>query len=68
MSFIYNHHQLCRQQSITYMIICVIHAVCTMFPFVCLDNGNNVAARCVGHSIGIAPAELGTLMYQCQCQ
>ena len=22
----------------------VIHAVCTMFPFVCLDNGNNVAA------------------------
>ena len=46
------------------MNICVIHAVSTKFLFVCLDNGNNVAARCVGHSIGISPAELGTSMYQ----
>ncbi len=38
----------------TYMKICVIHAVCTMFSFVCLDNCNNVAARCIGYNIAYA--------------
>ena len=31
----------------TYVNIFVNHAVFTMFQFLCSDNGNNVAARCI---------------------
>ena len=37
-----------NQKSLSSLTI-VNHAVFTMFQFLCLDNGNNVAARRVGH-------------------